>query len=62
VGEEHVDELVADARHGIEGAHRTLRNESDVAPADAPELGLRQADEISALEHDLTARDPAGRS
>ena len=59
---EHVDELVADPRHGVERVHRALEDERDVAPAEAAQLGGTQADELAALEDDLSADDPPRRA
>src|SRR5436190_427412 len=56
-----VDELVADAHHGIERVHRALKDHRDVPPAEAAYVLVAFADEVLAPEDDAAAGDPPWR-
>jgi hypothetical protein len=54
-------DLVDDALDGVQGVHRSLEHDRDLAPAVAAELILGLLDEVDPHEVDLAARDPAVR-
>ena len=53
----HVDELVADPQHRVEGVHRALEDHRDVAPAVLAKLLAALVEEVLAPEADLAAGD-----
>jgi len=62
VGAEHVDELVADAHHGIERVHRALEDQRDVPPPEPAQLLAVQGRRVLALEEDPSVHDLARRA
>ena len=61
MGDNAVDDLVANAHHRIECIHRPLRHQGDFAQPDVAELALRNREQIAAIELDLPADNAPGR-
>src|SRR5262245_65978419 len=53
-------QLTPHGEDGVQRGHRLLEDHADLAPADVAHLGVREAQEIAALEEDLAAYDAAG--
>ena len=54
-------DLIADAEHGVQGAHGLLEDHGDPLAPDAAHLLLRKGQEILSLEQDPARHDSAGR-
>src|SRR5215813_376962 len=54
-------QLAPHREDGVERGHRLLENHADLPAADVTHLGVGKAQQVAALEEDLTAHDATGR-
>lgn len=59
VGDEGLSDLGAHLPHGVEVAHRVLRDQAHLVPTQHPDLLLGDMGDVAALEEDLPAGDRA---